>query len=137
MPFAAWLSDRYGRKRMLGAGMTLCLLLAYPLASLMHEGAPPAVAAGQLALAALLAVYMASIPAAMTEMFPHRVRVSAVSIGYGLAYAVFGGTAPAVAVWLTSATGNDLAFVWYLMGVTAVSLAVALTIRERHGQPLP
>ena len=40
---------------------------------------------------------MAPIPAAMCEMFPRGVRVSAVSVGYGLAYALFGGTAPLVA----------------------------------------
>ena len=87
--------------------------------------------------AALLACYMASIPAAMCEMFPHNVRVSAVSIGYGLAYALFGGTAPAVAVWLISRTGNDLAFAWYLVALSAISLAVALTTRDRHNQALP
>jgi MHS family proline/betaine transporter-like MFS transporter len=131
-PIAAWASDRFGRKRMLVTGMTACLLLAYPLATLMRSGEPFAVALGQMAFSGLLAVYMASVPAAMCEMFPHNVRVSAVSVGYSLAYAIFGGTAPAVAVWLIGSTGNDIAFVWYLMGVTAISLGVALTTRDRH-----
>jgi MHS family proline/betaine transporter-like MFS transporter len=85
---------------------------------------------------ALLAVPMAGIPAAMCEMFPHGVRVSAVSVGYGLAYAIFGGTAPAVAIWLIGRSGSDIAFVWYLMLLTAVTFAVALTLRERSGRPL-
>jgi MHS family proline/betaine transporter-like MFS transporter len=135
-PIAALASDRFGRKRMLVIGMTACLLGAYPLASLMQSGEPIQVAAGQMAFAALLAVYMASVPAAMCEMFPHTVRVSAVSVGYGLAYAIFGGTAPAVSVWLISRTGNDLAFVWYLIGVTAISLSFALTTRDRHLQSM-
>jgi MHS family proline/betaine transporter-like MFS transporter len=79
---------------------------------------------------------MASIPAAMCEMFPHAVRVSAVSVGYGLAYALFGGTAPAAAVWLISWTHNDTAFVWYILAVTAVSLVIAWTTKEQHGKPL-
>jgi MHS family proline/betaine transporter-like MFS transporter len=103
----------------------------------MHETGTVAVAAGQMTFAALFALYMAPIPAAMCEMFPHNVRVSAVSVGYGLAYAIFGGTAPAVAVWLNSATGNDLAFAWYIVILTAMSLTVALTIRERRSGPLP
>jgi len=135
-PLAAISSDRFGRKRMLIAGMASCLVFAYPLGWLMQLATPWSVAAGQMLFAALLATYMASIPAAMCEMFPHHVRVSAVSIGYGLAYAIFGGTAPAIAVWLISRTGNDLAFVWYLMGLTAISLGIALTTRERHGEPL-
>jgi MHS family proline/betaine transporter-like MFS transporter len=135
-PIAAWISDRFGRKLMLIVGMSSCMILAYPLAWLMHQTDAAAIAAAQMTFAALLALYMASIPAAMCEMFPHNVRVSAVSVGYGLAYAVFGGTAPAVAVWLISRTGNDLAFAWYIVVLTAVSLTVAFTTRERRGEPL-
>ena len=135
-PLAAWISDRYGRKLMLVVGMVACLVMAYPLVALMHVGTPGAVATGQMLFAALLALYMASIPAAMCEMFPHTVRVSAVSIGYGLGYALFGGTAPAIAVWLIAKTGSDLAFVWYLTALTAVSLAIALTTRERRHEAL-
>jgi MHS family proline/betaine transporter-like MFS transporter len=110
--------------------------MAHPLLSLMQGGQVLSTAVGQMAFSALLAVQMASIPAAMCEMFPHGVRVSAVSVGYGLAYAIFGGSAPAVAVWLIGRTGNDLAFAWYLMALTAVSLALALTVRDRRGEPL-
>jgi hypothetical protein len=57
-------------------------------------------------------------------------------IGYGLAYAIFGGTARAVATWLINETGNDTVFAWYLMGLTAISLVLALGITDRRGQPL-
>ncbi len=136
LPIAAWLSDRVGRKLMLTIGMTACLLAAYPLLNVMHAGAIATTAAAQMAFGALLALQMASIPAAMTEMFPHAVRVSAVSVGYGLAYALFGGTAPFVAVWLIGRTGNDTAFAWYLIGLTAISLVLALGVRDRRGEPL-
>jgi MHS family proline/betaine transporter-like MFS transporter len=136
LPIAAWLSDRIGRKVILTAGMTACLLMAYPLLNVMHAGAIVTTTAAQMVFGGLLALQMASIPAAMTEMFPHGVRVSAVSVGYGLAYALFGGTAPAVAVWLISRTGSDTAFAWYLIGLTAVSLVLALGVRDRRGEPL-
>jgi MHS family proline/betaine transporter-like MFS transporter len=136
LPIAAWVSDRVGRRLMLAVGMTACLLMAYPLVTLMHAGAIATTAAAQMTFGALLALQMASIPAAMTEMFPHGVRVSAVSVGYGLAYALFGGTAPAVAVWLITRTGNDTAFAWYLMGLTAISFVLALGVPDRRGQPL-
>jgi MHS family proline/betaine transporter-like MFS transporter len=136
LPIAAWLSDLVGRKLVLTVGMAACLLMAYPLLNLMHAGAIVTTAAAQMAFGALLAVQMASIPAAMTEMFPHGVRVSAVSVGYGLAYALFGGTAPAVAVWLIGRAGSDTAFAWYLIGLTAISLVIALGVRDRRGEPL-
>jgi MHS family proline/betaine transporter-like MFS transporter len=135
-PVAAWASDRFGRRKLLIAGMAGCLLGAWPLVSLMYTGDALAVAAGQMALSACLAIYMASIPAAMCEMFPHDVRVSAVSVGYGLAYAAFGGTAPAVAVWLIATTSDARSFAWYLIALTTVSFAIALTTRDRHAEPL-
>ena len=136
VPAAAWASDRFGRKRMLVAGMTGCLLFCYPLASLMHSGAVLSIALGQIGIGVMLAFYMASIPAAMCEMFPHDVRVSAVSVGYGLAYAIFGGTGPAVSVWLIERTGDDLSFVWYPIALTAVSLVIALTTHDRRNEAI-
>ena len=136
-PAAGWASDRFGRRRLLVIGMTACLLGAWPLASVMAIGTPVAVATGYMTFAALLAVYNASIPAAMCELFPQAVRVSAVSVGYGLAYAIFGGTAPAVAVWVIGYSGDPRAFAWYLMALTAVSLSVALTMRDRRLEPFP
>jgi len=136
LPIAAWVSDRVGRKLVMLCGMTGCLLLAYPLAAAMHGTSALAIAAAQMTFSALLAMSMAAIPAAMCETFPRAVRVSAVSVGYGLAYALFGGTAPFVAVWLIAKTGSDVAFAWYIVAVTAVSVAVALGTRERGGASL-
>lgn len=136
LPIAATISDRVGRRPVLLTGMTACLVLAYPLVALMHVGEPLTTAFAQMTFAGLLACSMAPIPATMCEMFPHGVRVSAVSVGYGLAYATFGGTAPLVAAALIGRTGSDVAFAWYIVAATAVSLAVALGVRGKHDQAL-
>jgi MHS family proline/betaine transporter-like MFS transporter len=136
LPCAGWASDMFGRKLVMLVGMTACIVLAYPLVSLMHGTSPIAIGAAQMTFAALLAISMAPQPAAMCEMFPHQVRVSAVSVGYGLAYALFGGTAPLVAVWLIARTGNDVVFAWYIAVVMAISLAIAFTARDRRMAPL-
>ncbi len=136
LPIAAWTSDRIGRKPVMLTGMAGCLVLAVPLATAMNGTSAVPIAAAQAGFAALLALSMAPIPAAMSELFPRGVRVSAVSVGYGLAYALFGGTAPVVAVWLIARSGSDTAFAWYIVGVTVVSLAVASGLRDRHGETL-
>ena len=136
LPIAAWVSDHIGRKRVMLSGMTGCVVLAYPLAAAMHGTSTLTIAAAQMAFSALLAVSMAPIPAAMCETFPHAVRVSAVSVGYGLAYAVFGGTAPFVAIWLIAKSGSDVAFAWYIAAVMVVSIVVALGTRDRRRAPL-
>ena len=136
-PLAGWASDRFGRRRLLVIGLTGCLIGSVPLTSLMASGTLAGVAGGYVALVVLFAIYNASIPAAMCELFPHNVRVTAVSEGYNLAYAIFGGTAPAVAVWIISTTGDPRAFAWYLALLTAVTLGIALTLRDRRLEPLP
>jgi MHS family proline/betaine transporter-like MFS transporter len=136
LPMAALASDRFGRKLVMGIGMTGSVLFAYPLISAMHGDSAVTIAAAQMTFGTLLALSMAPQPAAMCEMFPHGVRVSAVSVGYGLAYALFGGTAPLVAVWLIARTGNDVAFSWYMAAMMALSLVVALAMRDRQREPL-
>jgi len=133
IPLSAHISDRVGRRTMLVLGYALLAVGAWPLLWLMHQGDPVLALLGEFGLAAVIAVYIASIPAAMTEMFPPEVRVSAVSLAYNITLAVFGGTAPMVAVWLIERTGDDLSFAWYLSGAALVSLAAALSWRP-HGR---
>jgi MHS family proline/betaine transporter-like MFS transporter len=91
---------------------------------------------GQICFALLLAMFMSGLPAAMTEMFPRHIRVTAVSVGYNLTYAIFGGTAPLVAVWLIERSHDDLAFSWYIAAMAAISFCVALTLKDRRNEPL-
>ncbi|MCB0681878.1 MAG: hypothetical protein KDC32_13345, partial [Saprospiraceae bacterium] len=93
--------------------------------------------AGEIGLAIIAAAYMAPIPAALTEMFPRNIRVSAVSVGYNLAYAIFGGTVPMVAVWLIKKEHDDLAFVWYIIAAGVISLIVALSLHRQIKNQLP
>ena len=49
----------------------------------------------------------------------------------------FPGTAPLVATWLISSTGDMAAPAFYLMFLSAVSIVALLTLRLREGGPLP
>lgn len=129
--FFARLSDRIGRKRLLIPAAIAVIVLAYPLFWLMHHQNESMILAGEVGLAILAAAYMAPIPAILTEMFPRNIRVSAVSVGYNLAYAIFGGTVPMVAVWLIEKEHSDLAFVWYIIGAAVISLFIAISL-HRH-----
>ena len=93
MPSFGSLSDKVGRKSLLfesGSGA----LLGYPLIVLMHHEDFMMVMMGSIGLAILLAAYLSAIPATLTEMFPDQVRVSALSVGYNISLAIFGGTTP-------------------------------------------
>jgi MHS family proline/betaine transporter-like MFS transporter len=64
------------------------------------------------------------------------VRYTALSIGYNVAVAVFGGFAPFIATWLIGLTGNNLAPSYYLIAAAAVTLIVLLNVRETAFEPL-
>lgn len=129
LPLVAYLSDRFGRKPFLIAGAVGIILFSYPLFWLMHHHNEMMILAGEFGMAILIATYISPIPVTLVEMFPRNIRVSAVSIGYNLAYAVFGGTVPMVAVWLIQKQHNDLAFVWYIIGAAIISLLIVLTLK--------
>ena len=69
------------------------------------------------------------MPVAMAELFPARLRYSAMAIGYNITLALFGGTAPLVATWLIKTTGNLAAPAWYLVVIAAVTFIVTLTVQ--------
>jgi MHS family proline/betaine transporter-like MFS transporter len=81
-------------------------------------------------------VFASTALAAGAELFATRVRSGAYSIGYNISVAIFGGTAPYVATWLTDRTGNALAPAYYVIVAAIISLATVLTMRETAGRPL-
>jgi MFS transporter, MHS family, proline/betaine transporter len=133
-PCVGILSDRIGRRRVLmGAGGAL-MLLAYPLMSIMARGTPGAILAGQAGLALLIGSNGGSLPAAMAELAPWRVRCSVLSVGYNVAMALLGGTTPMVAAWLVARSGMALAPAIYLSVAAAITFgaAVLLPRTARH-----
>jgi MFS transporter, MHS family, proline/betaine transporter len=135
LPLAA-LSDRIGRKPLLVAGAIGFAVFSYPLFLLLNAGSLGAAIGAHAGLAALEAVFVSTSLAAGAELFATRVRSTGYSIGYNVSVALFGGTAPYVATWLTDRTGNNVAPAYYVIAAAVVSLATVLTMRETAGRPL-
>lgn len=137
VPICGALSDKIGRKPLLLFGAGGIAIFGYPLIWLMHHPDFMMILLGQLGFSVLIGAYFGAGPATLTEMFPRRVRVSALSVGYNIGLAIFGGTTPLVATWLISRTHNDLSIAWYLIACAIVSFLVVLTLKETAGKPLP
>jgi MHS family proline/betaine transporter-like MFS transporter len=136
LPVFAKVSDAWGRRPTMLIGMGGIALFAYPLVWLMHHPDTIMIMLGQMGFAVLVACFASTVPAYMTELFPAKVRVTAVSVSYNLSLAVMGGTSPIVAVWLIERSHDDLAFAWYIAATALVSFLIALTIKDRRNEPL-
>ena len=136
VPVIGALSDRIGRKPILITSTLGFIILSYPLFLLMSNSGFVIVVLGQLVLAIFLACYSGPGPAAIAELTSTRIRSSALSIGYNTAVALFGGTAPFIATYLISATGNNLSPTFYVIGCAVITFVVLLGIKETYKEPL-
>ena len=136
-PLGALLSDTVGRKRVLLATSGLGIVLGLPFFWLMHHSDPFLVWFGQFLFAVLLATYMGGQPAAMAELFPRSVRVSAVSTAYNLGIGVFGGLTPVLVTFLIKETSNEFVPGYLLVIAAGITFFGLLGLRQADREPLP
>jgi MHS family proline/betaine transporter-like MFS transporter len=136
IPFTGMLSDRIGRKPLLMASCVGFALLGYPFFLLGSSGSAELGFLAQFLMVALLSLYAGSCPATYAELFPTRVRYTALSIGYNIAVAIFGGFAPFIATWLIRETGDPLAPSFYVIAAAVITLVILTRIRETAFSPL-
>ncbi|MNZ29223.1 Proline/betaine transporter [compost metagenome] len=130
------LSDRFGRKTMLIGASLLFLGLTVPLFGLLEGQTFAFILLIQIAFGLMLAMNDGTLPCFLAEIFPTRVRYSGFAFSFNTANALFGGTAPFVATWLISQTGNKLAPAWLLVGAAVVALVAMLCVRETAHRPM-
>jgi MHS family proline/betaine transporter-like MFS transporter len=129
-PVMGRLSDRIGRRRTTMGSCIVLILAVFPAFMLGSTGNLAVSMAGQFLLG--IGAVMTGIVTAvlMSELFPTKVRYTASAATYNLAYTVFGGTAPYVATWLISQTGNKLSPAFYLLAVCIVALVASSRMPE-------
>lgn len=135
-PAIGRLCDRVGRRRTMFAAAGSLALLTVPGYALAATGSFGGALLGQLLIAVGAVTANVVTAVLLSEVFPTRVRFTASAVTYNVAYAVFGGTAPFMATWLVSTTGNQLAPAMYMTVVAVVSFAAAAALRETAGRPL-
>jgi MFS transporter, MHS family, proline/betaine transporter len=135
-PISGALSDRLGRKRVIVISLAGIVLLSWPLFVLLDHPATLAILLGQCSFAILIGAFGAVLPATLVELFPQRIRCSALSLSYNFAMGFAGGTAPMVAVYLMGTTQSPISPAFYLIAAALVSLAATLTMPDRTGKPL-
>ncbi|MDF7774704.1 MFS transporter [Sphingomonas sp. AOB5] len=129
-PLAGALSDRIGRKPlMIGFGV-LGVIFTWPIFTTLETVSTP-VGAFLLMTAALVIVtgYTSINAVVKAELFPAHIRTLGVALPYALANAIFGGTAPAMALKFKE-WGWERGFYLYVTAMIAISLVTYLTMRD-------
>src|SRR5882757_2163198 len=129
-PLAGLYSDWVGRRKTVLTACVILIATVYPSFSLAGSGhfLPSVIGVGMLAIGAVLSgVVTAPL---LSEVFPTRTRYTASAITYNLAYTVFGGTAPLVATWLITTTGNNMSPALYLIVISVMGLIGGLMLPE-------
>jgi MFS family permease len=114
-PVSGWLSDRFGRKRVMMIPWLLLAVLAIPAFHFITRVPVPSVLLGTAAVLAVLRSFgTPQIIIALTEALPAEVRCGWLAVTYALAVAIFGGTTQFFVTWLIAATGSPLAPAWHM-----------------------
>jgi len=127
IPFAGWLADKIGIKKMATLGAWGFLLFSFPLYWISQFASFQIITATGFGL--LLASYMAAMPAIYSSLFPAKTRFSGIGIGYNFTVALTGGCSPMVAYVLIRYTGQHFVPAFFLMAGAVISL---LTLRTIH-----
>ncbi len=98
----------------------------YPAAADPDAIDKPRVVAILFWLVLLVTMVYGPIAALLVELFPSRIRYSAMSLPYHIGNGWFGGFLPTTAFAMVAATGNIYYGLWYPIGVALLTLVVGL-----------
>jgi MHS family proline/betaine transporter-like MFS transporter len=112
------------------AAQILFVVLSVPVFLLMGLGTFGFVLLAQLAIVIPIGLHQAVQIPIMLELLPTRVRVSGGGLAFGIASALFGGTAPIFAVWLVGRTGTGTSVAIAVVVAALISMAVTLVTAE-------
>ncbi|AZS83087.1 proline/glycine betaine transporter ProP [Streptomyces griseoviridis] len=130
------LSDRFGRRPVLMAGMLGFLFLSVPSFLLIRQGNVVLITLGLLLLGLSLVTMLGTMSSALPAMFPTQVRYGSLSVSYNVATSLFGGTTPLVITALISVFGTNLMPAYYAMAAAVIGVVAVLCMKETANAPL-
>jgi MHS family alpha-ketoglutarate permease-like MFS transporter len=129
-PIYGAISDRIGRKPVLIFFGIVGTLATVPILTELKVSKSPLMAFLLICAAWIFTAGYTSINAVVkAELFPTKIRAMGVGIPYSITVSIFGGTAPAVALYFKK-MGHEEWFYYYLSGIIFLSLIIYSTMRD-------
>lgn len=110
------------------------LIVVYP-AFLVMSHSPVAAIVAQILLGQIEAVYISDLGNVLRTV-PPSIRSNGFNLGYNVGSIIAGGSAPYLATWLMSTTGEPTSPAWMIFVASLISLAVTLSLTETSVRPL-
>ncbi|MEO6338529.1 MAG: MFS transporter [Caulobacteraceae bacterium] len=134
IPFAGWLSDRFGRKRIFMIGGVWIVLYGFLYFAMLDTRNPALVIAAIVLSLIPHDLMWGAFGAFVSENFPARLRYSGASISTQLGSVLPGGLAPIIAAYLTVHYGSGYSVAIFLALAGVVGLVAALQLKDYAGQ---
>lgn len=122
------LSDRVGRKRTFIIGYIALAIWCVPMWMLVDTGSIAMFYLAVIVTGALLGPTYGPMCALFAEMFPVKVRLSGVSIGYAIGSIIGGAFAPMIAEILYTTFNTSMAIATYSVAISLISLIGVLMV---------
>lgn len=122
------LSDRVGRKRTFIIGYIALAIWCVPMWLLVDTGSIAMFYLAVIVTGALLGPTYGPMCALFAEMFPVKVRLSGVSIGYAIGSIIGGAFAPMIAEILYTTFNTSMAIATYSVAISLISLIGVLMV---------
>jgi MHS family citrate/tricarballylate:H+ symporter-like MFS transporter len=128
-----WLSDLYGRKRVMIIPLIVYFLVILPTFWLMvknHDA--PTLLIGTGVISALGSLSTGAALIVLAEGLHKGLRSTGMGVVYAVSVALFGGATQPLIAWLIHTTHQPLAPAYYLLITTAIGIGAMLAVRETH-----
>lgn len=136
IPLFAAISDRLGRRPVMIAGLTLMVILAFPLFWMIGQGSGAlTVLAFLIALPIFQSMTFGPMAAFLGESFGTNARYTGASLGYQIASLLGAGFTPAIVASIFAAQGGSInGAVLYMIGLCVLSAVVLAFFVKESGK---
>lgn len=127
-------ADDVGCRILLVSSCVALFILSYPLFMLLSVGKLWQIYLAMGVFTFLFSFYIPTAFAIMTELFSVQIRYTALSLGFNIGLALYGGTCPLIVTWLIKITHNTSSPAWYMMLSVIFALVACIYLPDKKGQ---